>query len=189
MNWMCPESGAGVKVVCRAALLLILCNACNESLPEYTQPHQVYGLALDLPVPDLRQVDVDTNQVKQGKRHLFFNLRLENRFDETLSDIPRDTLGELEILIASEPRVRRTLAIPCPEDIRLSTFDFDPGDSLKMYVPWLYILDDGGNYIWRSAHAAGPGMVLNMRAQARIRLFDRAPEAYSNPLEFRLFIK
>jgi hypothetical protein len=184
------ESGAGAKsALCWAALLLILCASCDESLPEYSPPQAVYGLILDLPVPDLQQVDVDTNQVKQGKRHLYFNVLLENRFDETLSDMPEDTLGELEILLASDPQVRRTLTIPCPEDMRRGTFDFDPGDSLKMYVPWLNILDDRGNYIWRSTHAEGPGLVLNLRAQARIRLFDKAPEAYSNPLEFRLFIK
>ncbi|MBN1895070.1 hypothetical protein JW906_11270 [bacterium] len=162
---------------------------CRESLPEYSPPRTVYGLFLDLPVPDIQQVDVDTNTVKQGKRHLFFNLSLQNRFDETLSDIPRDTLGELEIEWASDPAVRRTLILPCPEDIRRRIFNFDPEDSLKIFVPWLYLLDDRGKFVWRSSKTARSGLVMNMNAQARIRLFDRAPEVYSNLLEFRLFIK
>jgi len=190
MRIMKRHADIGMKTgLCWAALSLAGNMACNESLPEYSPPRVVYGLDLDLPTLDLEQVDVDTNLVKQGKRHLTFNVVIENRFDETLSDLPLDTLGELEVWWTSDPAVRRTLVIPCPQDVRGMILDFDPGDSLALYVPWLYILDDGGEFMWRTSHAAGSSLVMNMRAQARIRLFDRAPEVYSNLLEFRLFIE
>ncbi len=172
---------------------------CQESLPSYLDPGNVYTLALSADTPNKDDIRRSIQSITAHKGALGFSIVVKNVFDETLADITHDTLGEISIWWKESPHVMKTLVITRGDENLTREIEWngavslDPGDSIHCAVAWLDIDDDGGEYMWEhlttfrpTSEIAGYNSML-FEAQAKIVLFDQTPAVYSDIVEFRIF--
>ncbi|MBN2201107.1 hypothetical protein JW777_04070 [bacterium] len=196
-------SSNGTARVCIAfpvfAALLLTGSACQESLPPYRTPSEVFTLALRADQPDLHAVHRDLDDISMGKGGLGFSMDLRNVFDETLADTVREPLGELQIWSRDEPSVFMTIVLNRSDEIMTHAIQWDgflifsPGDSLRLAEVCRTWLDDRGRPVWTLAGepVSENGRIryppVDMAARAWVQPFDRAPAVYSNTVLFRMF--
>jgi hypothetical protein len=171
---------------------------CQESLPPYRAPEEVFRLGLFVTQPDPDDIQRDLSNVTAGKGGLGFTVDLENVFDETLLDTARAALGALEIWWNDDPSVTATIPLTRKDELvtREIAWDgfvaLDPGDSIHFAVAWRWLRDDAGRGVWtllRPEPSPGGGFLyppMRFTAQARLQLFDEVPAAYSEPVSFTL---
>lgn len=178
--------------------LLFLGSICEESLPPYADPGDVYSLRLQADTHDLMNIRRDINQITMGKGALGFSLVLKNEFDETLAAMSRDTLGEISIWWKDDPLVKRSIYITrydenLTDEIQYDwTVSLDPGDSIHCATMWQFIRDDAGVNMWdHLGTIIKPDLArenaMTFQAQARIVLIDQTPAAWSDIVEFRIW--
>lgn len=201
-GWAEISGRPGFRRFMRAAglALLMLAPACEESLPPYRTPSEVFSLALSADQPNLEAVRRDLVDISAGKGGLGFSMDLRNVFDETLADTVREPLGELQIWWRDDPSVTATLPIGRADEVMTHAIQwggllvFDPGDSVHFAVAYKTWMDDRGSPLWeRVERWQGTGEAelieyppMRFSAQARIQPFDRAPAVYSNRIDFTL---
>jgi hypothetical protein len=184
--------------VCLA--LSLLGTSCQESLPPYRTPSDVFSLVLRADQPGLDAVRRELGDISAGKGGLGFSMDLKNVFDETMADTVREPLGELQIWWRNDPTVTAFLPIGRSDEVMTHAIQwdglliFDPGDSVHFAVAYKTWKDDGGSPLWerldRWQGTDTPGGIeyppMDLSAQVRIQPFDRAPAVYSNRIDFTL---
>ncbi len=181
------------------AALLLTAAACQESLPPYRTPSEVFTLTLRADQPDLDAVHRDLDDISAGKGGLGFSMDLRNVFDETLADTTREPLGELQIWGRDDATVFITIGLNRSDEILTHAIQWDgllifsPGDSLRLAEVCRTWLDDRDRPVWTlvGEPVIDNGRVryppMDMAARAWVQPFDRAPAVYSNTVQFRMF--
>lgn len=201
MKETAKPGGPGIRRSATAACLIVLMSmtACQESLPPYHVPSNVFSLVLRADQPDLDAVQRDLDDISMGKGGLGFSMDLRNTFDETLADTTREPLGGLQIWWRGDPSVTITLSLNRSDEIMTHMIRWDgflilnPGDSMRMADVCRFWVDDRGTEVWAYAGSAEVSdnevsyAPMDMAAQAWLQPFEQAPAVYSNIVKFRIF--
>ena len=182
--------------------------SCNDSLPPYIQPANVfrsyvrnisptaisYSYASDL------GNDISLLHVTISPPQSFF-IDIVNTFDEVLQDQP-EVSGALELIDIDMPEVKATIPITVANlsgpqyNTTTNILTLSPGDTLRLRCSWDYKTDDG-KWAFEKAfiveyvsNEGGRTLVthapMNFSATARTKLFKSANVITSQKKEFQL---
>ena len=178
------------------ASVLFMSMDCNESLPPYEGPQEVFSLNLGTSFPHPEAVRMDMGQIAIGHKKIYFDLDLVNVFDETTADSSRQVLGEISLWWDEDPNVKATFPVMNHHELSTNVFEYpmfvvmDPGDSVRFSVWWQYCLDDQGLYMWdhideiwystEGNHTYFNYGPMDFTVQAKLQPYARGPVVYSN---------
>ena len=178
-------------------LFLLSGSICDESLPTRSQPDQVYKVKLEIVTPNADDIRRNTDQVEAGKGSLGFNVTVTSIFDETLVDTVQLEFGAIDIWWAKQPDVTRSIPLSIGDEAITREFlyggiiVFDPADSVFLPMPWRYIDDDDGIYMWE--HLTKLNTLegerypkMEFRAQAKVQFFEQTAMVYSDLIRFSI---
>ena len=121
-------------VACLAGVLTFLQLSCNEALPPYHDPRDVFRAQIE----GLYVLTINDNSMK-------VYLKLINKYDETF-EAPVSIDGSIEIAWLRSSTVRKTFALTINNLITKGTYNqsknilrVDPGDTLTFAVSWDFI--------------------------------------------------
>jgi hypothetical protein len=120
--------------------LMLIGGVCDESLPPYRDPENVFS-------GELRPEYIFYNI----GNFLDMQIIIVNTFDETFS-APSVIEGSIEIFLERNPEFTRVFPLS-PSNIRIGRYNsgtgvltMDPGDSLKLGLQWNFIDDAGRDF-------------------------------------------
>jgi hypothetical protein len=177
-------------------LALFVAMTCEESLPPYNEPSQVYEMRLSSSQAGLNLVIRDTLAVVRGKGNIDFIISLKNVYEETLQDTLKYQIGSLDIWWEKKPHIKQILPITIRNEIYTEEIGFwgdicmDPGDSIRLVVSWDWV-DDLDNHLWEYLSPKLVGDVkeyvpMDLKVQATIQLFEHTAIVYSDILDVRI---
>ena len=183
------------SLLCAFIGFLLLRMDCEEPLPPYEEPQDVFASTLQTSPPGLETIRRDTMQVLEGKGGMGFTVDVSNLFDETFADTAREPLGEIQIWWVDDASVSRMIPLLKSDEVvtdeinSLGYLIFDPGETLRFAVNWRWWDDNGGQPMWSHldktwVSGALEYPTMEFAAQAKIHLFDRLPAVNTAVIRF-----
>ncbi|GEM_PF-1472363 len=176
------------QVVLLPALALSL--SCNESLPPYQDPTQVFSGVL-----------TPTYLFSNTLNALGVQLVVTNVYDETFESRTQFE-GSIEITHAIASQYKKTFFLSAANLIQgkydpgSRTLTIDPGDSVRLGVQWNFVDDRGRDlrqdlFTYRVDRTCSPdarriSVEQSFVIRGRIKLFDRTEEISVGPIRFTL---
>jgi len=175
-------------MVCLAGLLTLLQLSCNEALPPYHDPRDVFNTKIE----GLYVLTSTDNSMK-------VYLKLINKYDETF-EAPVAIDGSVEIGWLRSATVKKTFALTISDLVTKGTYNqskntlrVDPGDTLVFAVSWDFI--DNGAYDVRNGfeyyidnectqRCVANEEVFILRGEAKV--FDQIPAVTVGPVQFSI---
>lgn len=169
--------------------LVVTGPVCNESLPPYADPRQVFEGSIE----GGYVLTMSDNSVK-------IYLMATNRFDETFEG--RATLrGEIQISHATNPSITKTFSISSANLFTTSNYNsstevlrVDPGETVKFGVSW-NLVDDGGLNLrtalfryWKDLDCTSRCIAEEERfvMTGYVDVFDKTERVFAGPSTFSL---
>lgn len=181
-------------------ILLLSVYGCEESLPPYAAPEDVYSASIDLPLANYNNIRMDMARIAAGVSPLSIEVLLENIYDETINGMTPQSLGKVEIWWKDDPNIKRTIDITPGHESQPSIFreylpvTFDPGDIARFLINWYDWQDNRENYLWEYAddgeetrddlHVYHNKKPMTFIAQAILIPITGGPTVYTAELEF-----
>ena len=121
-----------VIVAFLASGFLFLQMDCQESLPPYKSPQQVFSLRTSVAFPDPHNVFLNLDQQVIMHEKLTFELDLVNIYEETLSGMGQAEMGEIVVWWDKDPNVQATISVRNTDEI--SGNFFNPIKQSSLYI-------------------------------------------------------
>jgi hypothetical protein len=177
MDWAAPL----------ATLMLVSSISCNEELPSYADPRDLFDATLE---------------VAYAYTHLENALKVyilvRNDFDETFDAIAI-LKGRLVIVLQSDPSFRRTVNLEPSHLVYARHYNpatgvlrVDPGDSVRIGFTWNFLDDNGVHLRTKLSYSPDPTCqarlvsgLVNLNISGDVKMYERTEPTLASPILYQ----